>query len=85
MFGGTGNYASALYIAAKKANVLDQVESEILDFVEASKRSETFSQFMNDLSVRADVRVNAMNDICAHAKFSEITKNFLGKISLSGN
>ncbi|KAG8650115.1 hypothetical protein MANES_07G005701v8 [Manihot esculenta] len=39
LFGGSGNYASALYLAAKKANALDKIESEILDFVEASKKS----------------------------------------------
>ncbi|PIN27175.1 Mitochondrial F1F0-ATP synthase, subunit OSCP/ATP5 [Handroanthus impetiginosus] len=77
MFGVPGNYASALYISAVKANVLDKVESELLSLVKASKRSSTFSQFMKDLSVTADTRVKAINDICAQAKFSEITKNFL--------
>ncbi|PKI48879.1 hypothetical protein CRG98_030727 [Punica granatum] len=38
LFGGTGNYASALYLSAVKANALDKVESELLDLVEASKR-----------------------------------------------
>lgn len=30
LFGGSGNYASALYISAVKANALDIVESEIV-------------------------------------------------------
>ncbi|XP_051126100.1 ATP synthase subunit O, mitochondrial [Andrographis paniculata] len=77
MFGVSGNYASALYIAAVKANVLDKVESELTALVEASKQSPTFTQFMKDLSVRAETRVKAINDISAQAKFSEITKNFL--------
>ncbi|KAL0379884.1 UNVERIFIED_CONTAM: ATP synthase subunit O, mitochondrial [Sesamum angustifolium] len=77
MFGVSGNYASALYISAVKANVLDKVESELLTLVEASKKSPTFSQFMKDLSVTADTRVKAINDICTQAKFSDITKNFL--------
>ncbi|KAI3445008.1 hypothetical protein Pfo_001673, partial [Paulownia fortunei] len=77
MYGVSGNYASALYISAVKANALDKVESELLTLVEASKKSPTFSQFMKDVSVTADTRVKAINDICTQAKFSDITKNFL--------
>lgn len=78
MFGVSGNYASALYIAAVKTNTLDKVESELLSLIEASKKSPKFSQFMKDLSVTADSRVKAITDIATEAKFSEITKNFLG-------
>ncbi|KAF5736436.1 ATP synthase subunit O mitochondrial [Tripterygium wilfordii] len=77
LYGGSGNYASALYLAAAKSNVLDQVESEILDVVEAINRSPKFSQFTKDLSVPADIRIKAIKDICAHATLSDITKNFL--------
>lgn len=78
MFGVSGNYASALYIAAVKANSLDKVESEIIDIVEASKKSDKFSQFMKDISVPKDTRVKAVTEICSEAKFSDLTKNFLG-------
>lgn len=78
MFGVSGNYASALYIASVKANVLDKVESELLSLVEASKKSPTFAQFMKDVSVDKDTRVKAITDICGQAKFTDITKNFLG-------
>ncbi|KAH6765907.1 delta subunit of Mt ATP synthase [Perilla frutescens var. hirtella] len=84
MFGVSGNYASALYIAAVKANALDKVESEFLSLIEASKKSPTFSQFMKDLSVDTDTRVKAINDICGQAKFSDITKNFLVVVAESG-
>lgn len=77
MFGASGNYATALYIAAVKTNALDKVESELLTLVEAAKRSPTFSLFMKDLSVTADTRVKALSDICAQAKFLDITRNFL--------
>lgn len=80
MFGGSGNYASALYIAAAKAKTLDKVEAELLDLVAATQKSPTFSQFMKDLAVPADTRVKAMTEICDQAKFSEVTKNFLGMI-----
>lgn len=78
LFGLSGNYSSALYIAAVKANALEKVESEILELVEASKKSPTFSQFMKDLSVPTDTRVKAVVEVCDQAKFSDITKNFLG-------
>ncbi|EPS66313.1 hypothetical protein M569_08465 [Genlisea aurea] len=77
LFGMSGNYASALYIAAVKANSLDKVESEVRTLVEAAKQSPTFSQFMKDLSVSADTRSNAIQDICSQAGFSDITRNFL--------
>ncbi|KAL8542295.1 hypothetical protein ACS0TY_003237 [Phlomoides rotata] len=77
LFGVTGNYATALYIAAVKTNTLDKVESELLSLVEASKKSPKFSQFMRDVSVSKDVRVKALTDICAEAKFSDITKHFM--------
>lgn len=78
LFGASGNYATALYIAAVKTNTLEKVESELLSLVEASKKSPTFSQFMKDVSVSKDTRVKALTDICTEAKFSDITKNFLG-------
>ncbi|XP_068637417.1 ATP synthase subunit O, mitochondrial-like [Aristolochia californica] len=84
LFGGTGNYASALYIAASKANMLDKVESEIFDIIEASKKSPLFSQFIKDLSVPRDTRVKAVQDIFSEAGFSDITKNFLAILAENG-
>lgn len=84
MFGGSGNYASALYIAAVKANALDKVESELFDLVEATKKSPTFFQFTKDLSVPSDTSVKAINEICAQAKFSDVTKNFLAVLAGNG-
>ncbi|KAH9617686.1 hypothetical protein KSS87_012287 [Heliosperma pusillum] len=77
MYGGCANYASALYIAATKAKQLDKVESELVDLVEATKKSPTFSQFTKDLSVPSDTRSKALKDICDQAKFSDTMKNFL--------
>ncbi|KAL8161744.1 hypothetical protein V2J09_013233 [Rumex salicifolius] len=84
MYGGNGNYASALYIASVKANALEKIETEILDLVAALNKSPTFSQFTRDLSVPAGTRVKALNDICAQAKFSDVTKNFLVVLAENG-
>ncbi|GMJ16161.1 delta subunit of Mt ATP synthase [Hibiscus trionum] len=84
LFGGSGNYASALYLAAVKGNALDKVECELLDLVKASKNSQLFSQFTKDLSVPAETRVKAINEICGEAKFSDLTKNFLVILAENG-
>ncbi|KAK3223995.1 hypothetical protein Dsin_011020 [Dipteronia sinensis] len=84
LFGASGNYASALYIAAVKANALEKIESELLDLVQASKRASTFSQFTRDLSVPTGTRVKAITEICAQAKFSDLTKNFLVILAENG-
>ncbi|XP_055817843.1 ATP synthase subunit O, mitochondrial [Solanum dulcamara] len=84
MYGVSGNYASALYISAVKANALEKVETELLDLIEASKKSPKFSQFMKDLSVRKETRVKAMTDISSQAKFGDLTKNFLVVLAENG-
>ena len=84
MFGGSGNYASALYIAAVKANSVEKVESEILQFVEAVKNSTKVSQFISDLSVKKDIRVKVIEDIAGQSKFSDVTKNFLVLVAENG-
>ncbi|RWR82824.1 ATP synthase subunit O, mitochondrial [Cinnamomum micranthum f. kanehirae] len=84
LFGVSGNYASALFLAASKANILDKVESEILDIVEASKKSPVFSQFIKDLSVPGETRVKAVQEIFSEAGFSDITKNFLAVLAENG-
>lgn len=83
MFGGSGNYASALYIAAVKVNAVEKVDSELLQFVEGVKGSSITSQFIKDISVAKDLRVKVIQDIASQAKFSDVTKNFLGKIGFT--
>ncbi|PKU86926.1 ATP synthase subunit O, mitochondrial [Dendrobium catenatum] len=84
LFGGTGNYASALFLTAAKANLLDKVESEVLDVVEASKRSPLFSNFIKDLSIPRETRVKAVTEIFSEAGFTDVTKNFLVVLAENG-
>jgi F-type H+-transporting ATPase subunit O len=79
MFGGSGNYASAVYIAAVKANAVEKVDAELSQFVESVKASALTSQFIKDISVKKDVRVKTIHDIATEAKYSDVTKSFLGK------
>jgi F-type H+-transporting ATPase subunit O len=84
MFGGSGNYASALYIAAVKANAVEKVDAELSQFVESVKGSALTSQFIKDISVKKDVRVKAINDIATEAKYSDVTKSFLVLLAENG-
>ncbi|KAF2293594.1 hypothetical protein GH714_003150 [Hevea brasiliensis] len=68
----------------KEEKVKEKVESEILDFVEASKKSPTFAEFTKDLTVPSDTRVKAIFEICSQAKFSDVTKNFLAMLAEKG-
>ncbi|KAM7265510.1 hypothetical protein ACFE04_003193 [Oxalis oulophora] len=80
LFGVHGKYCSSLYIVAVKANALDKVESELSAFVAASKSGQTISQFLRDPTVQKGIRVKAVQEIATAAKFSDITKNFLGML-----
>ncbi|KAG6485362.1 hypothetical protein ZIOFF_053899 [Zingiber officinale] len=84
LFGGSGNYATALFIASTKANALDKVEAEILDVVEASKRSPRFSKFIKDMSIPKKTRVKTVTEIFSEAGFSDVTKNFLAVLADNG-
>ncbi|KAK2386342.1 ATP synthase subunit O, mitochondrial [Trifolium repens] len=84
MFGGSGNYASALYIAAVKANAVEKVDAELSQFVESVKGSALTSQFIKDISVKKDVRVKTINDIATEAKYSDVTKSFLVLLAENG-
>jgi F-type H+-transporting ATPase subunit O len=84
MFGGSGNYASALYIAAVKANAVEKVDAELSQFVESVKASALTSQFIKDISVKKDVRVKTIHDIATEAKYSDVTKSFLVLLAENG-
>ncbi|KAF6158597.1 hypothetical protein GIB67_040111, partial [Kingdonia uniflora] len=77
MFGISGNYASALYLSAVKTNVLDKVETELLDIVEASKRSPRFSLFIKDISIPRKTKVKQIAEICSEAKLTTVIRNFM--------
>ncbi|KAL5995906.1 hypothetical protein ACLOJK_025979 [Asimina triloba] len=64
--------------------MLDKVEAELLNLVEASKKSVLFSQFIKDLSVPKETRVKAIQTIFSEARFSDITKNFLAILAENG-
>ncbi|WVZ19522.1 hypothetical protein V8G54_006844 [Vigna mungo] len=77
LYGGSGNYVSALYIASVKANAIEKVESELLQFVEAVKNSSIFSQFIKELSVAKDVRVKVIHSYppCTDLAYEKATSD----------
>nr|GEX96934.1 ATP synthase subunit O, mitochondrial-like [Tanacetum cinerariifolium] len=72
-------FAAAKELKIKqKVKTLDKVEAELFDLVTATEKSPTLSQFMKDLAILADTRVQALTEIFDQAMFSEVTRNLLG-------
>eukprot|EP00249_Psilotum_nudum_P027340 c34892_g1_i1 orf=398-1159(-) len=84
LYGVAGKYASSLYVVALRANALETVLKELREVIAAAENVPTFADFMKDLSVPADVRVKAVQDIFEQAGFCEITINFLAILAERG-
>lgn len=72
-----GKYASALYVAAAKADTIESVEVELKEVEELAETNDDFANFLKDPSVPKKTRVAAIEDIFGKAGFSDLTKNFL--------
>lgn len=78
MFGISGRYAQALYMAAAKRNQLSTVEQEMATLGAAAARSAAFHDFLvNPIYQRADKRAGLAAALTA-AKFSDVMLNFIG-------
>lgn len=84
LYGVAGKYATALYVAAAKANALEPVESELQQLLELAQQNEAFSGFLKDPSVPKAVRAHAIEEIFGEADFTPITKNFLAIMAENG-
>ncbi|CAI7918175.1 unnamed protein product [Closterium sp. NIES-54] len=79
VFGVAGKYASALYVSAVRGGKVDAVEREMRELAAVTGANPTFASFLRDPSVSREVRVKAVEDIFSQAKYSPLTKNFLGE------
>lgn len=84
VFGIGGKYASALYVAASRAKVLDNVERELQELVTEAERSPDFNDFLRDPSIAKSNRLAAIKDIFGEMGYTDITKNFLSVLADSG-
>lgn len=72
-----GRYASALYMAAAKADQLGKVEKELSDIGSLLKESAKLRSFLSDPSVSAAKRLEGMDAILKKMEASDITKRFV--------
>lgn len=84
LHGVAGKYATSLYVIAAKRNLLEPVEQELRQVVEAARASPSFLEFMKDPSVPYEKRVKAVVELFEKSEFSDITKNFLALLAEYG-
>lgn len=73
-----GRYASALYMAAVKADKLDAVTNELSQMAGLLKQSDDFREFVSDPTVGQKVKVEGMSSVMDGLGASSTTKNFFG-------
>ena len=73
-----GRYASALYMAAVKANKLTAVEGELVQVADLMSRSKEFSTFVNDPTIPSGPKTDGLNAVLSKINASDITKYVVG-------
>ena len=81
--GVPGRYASALYMAAVKANKLPAIEKELNEVASMIKESSDLRLIVSDPSVPRSVKIAGLNNVLTKMNASDITKNFMGKGTMS--
>lgn len=84
MYGVSGKYASALYVTAVRQNVLDPVETELQQVLNAAEQNSVFADFLKDPSVSKTTRVKAVEELFKDVAFADVTKNFLAVLAENG-
>mmetsp|Transcript_8024 Transcript_8024/g.26302 ORF Transcript_8024/g.26302 Transcript_8024/m.26302 type:complete len:116 (-) Transcript_8024:270-617(-) len=83
LFGIHARYASAAYIAGSKAGKLAQVESELLAFQMAVKKSAQLGSFVKNPTIARDVKVAAIAKLYETSKnTTHVTKNTLAALAV---
>ncbi|KFM24104.1 ATP synthase subunit O, mitochondrial [Auxenochlorella protothecoides] len=76
-----GRYASALYMAAVKADKLDAVTNELSQMAGLLKQSDDFREFVSDPTVGQKVKVEGMSSVMDGLGASSTTKNFFALLA----
>lgn len=84
LFGLEGRYASALYSAATKEDVLVAVGNELAELKSAIERSEPVRDFLGDPSYRAEDKAKLIGDIVRAKKYSPITQQLISVMADNG-
>ena len=76
VYGLSGRYANALYMAASKVGALEAVEKDLTELKKALTTDAKFKRFVLDPSVARKTKSEAMAK--AFASGNEVTKKFVG-------
>ncbi|QDZ21990.1 subunit delta of ATP synthase [Chloropicon primus] len=84
MYGTSAKYAAALWSAATKAKVLDDVATEVAQIIELKNGDEKFSAFLDDPTVPVEKKIEGLQKVFEAGKFTDITKNFFFVMAENG-
>jgi len=77
VFGTEGRYASALYSAASKNNVLDVVENDLAAISGALKTDARLAEFLHDPSINKGLKAEGLAGVCDKLKLNALSKNLM--------
>ncbi|KAI8367924.1 OSCP/delta subunit of ATPase [Choanephora cucurbitarum] len=85
LFGLDGRYATALYTAAARQNVLEAVEKDLKTLNQAVEKDESLKAFLENPTIHRGAKMQGINDILKKAgKPSQITQNFFETLAENG-
>jgi len=84
MFGTSGRYANALYAAASKKKVLEDVEADLTLLKATLTASPALKAFCSDPSLNRETKSKGIVDILTAAKANEVTKNTMATLAENG-
>jgi len=83
VYGTAARYANATYIAASKAGVLSQVESELNGLANAAADSPAFASFLENPLISRDTKSSQIESLLQEKNVSQITTNLC--TTMAGN
>ncbi|XP_003393971.1 ATP synthase subunit O, mitochondrial [Bombus terrestris] len=84
VYGIEGRYATALYSAASKQKVLNNVEKDLLKFQDLLKKDKQLGEFVKNPSIKRKDKVKALQTIGGKVSLSNETVNLLGLLAENG-
>lgn len=77
-------YATALYSAATKQNVLDQVEKDVVKFQAAINANQRLKDYLMNPTIKTSIKAGALKDAAGKASLSAPFSNLLELLADNG-
>lgn len=84
LFGVEGRYATALYSAATKQNVLEQVEKDLLKFQAAVNSNQRLKDYLLNPTIKTSLKATALKDAATKASMCAPSTNLLEVLADNG-